>query len=266
MRNVRQKIIAACYNGDISALEALFKESAISSNHPQSVYQLDRCISESQQLPVVEEMFLEAIKGEQVDAILFLAKYFPGSSLYDHLMQAAIDTGNPAVLRAACQCDPASANAELGDDGCINALGYAASKPNGAELIKVLLDAGADPNNDPPFKLPACRNVSAAVLGGMPVSTFEQFFDAGYIGSDPFAIQFAVEKRRNDVLEVLFTRCQVFPDPQVISEEKLVDMAEKLDDQDMVVVIKKFYASRYRKKEGVLASLKKRLHFKGRKV
>jgi hypothetical protein len=266
MNNARQQIIAACSSGDIGSLEALLKGSDIGPNHPHSVYQLDRSVPESQQLPVVEQMFLEAIKSEQIDVILFLAEYFPGSSLYGHPMRAAIDTGNPNVLRAACKCDPESANVELGDDDTMNALGYAASKPNGAELIKVLLDAGADPNHDPPFKLPACRNVSAAVLAGMPVSTFEQFFDAGYIGHDPFPIEYAVEKQRKDVLKVLFSRCQALPDPQVLSEEKLVDIADEHGDQEMVAMIKGFYASRYHKKGGILARLKKRLHSKSRKV
>ncbi|KAJ4358301.1 uncharacterized protein N0V89_002883 [Didymosphaeria variabile] len=259
MADAYNGILAACSSGDIPTLKALFQELQIASNHPQSVYSLDRSLPEEQQVPVVERMFLAAIQGEQAGVIAFLSDHFAKVSLYGYPMRAAIDTGNTQVLRAACKADPKSADAEIGDDECINPLGYAASKKKGVELIKVLLDGGADPNTIPPFRLPQCWNVSAAVLGGLPISTFEQFFDAGYQGNDHWAVNFAVEKKRADVLEVLFARGKKFSDARFPPEKEMIDIANIDNDVNMVAAIKRAYATlskrKLERKPGLVASL-----------
>lgn len=268
MADAHRNILAACSSGNIHTLKVLFREFQIGPNHPKSVYSLDRNRPEEEQLPVGEHMFVAAIEGEQVGVIAFLSDHFSKISLYGYPMQAAIDTSNSTVLRAVCKCDPASVSAELGDDSSINALGYAASKKNGAELVKVLLDGGADPNTIPPFRLPASWNVSAAVLAGLPVSTFEQFFDAGYEGNDPGAVTFAVEKKRADILEVLFVRGKEFADAQFPSEKGLIAIAFKDNDVSMVAAIKRAYAMLPKRKpertSGLLSSFMGRMRSRSR--
>ncbi|KAF2450478.1 hypothetical protein P171DRAFT_426846 [Karstenula rhodostoma CBS 690.94] len=268
MTDVHKKILAACSSGNIYTLKSLFQEFQIGPDHPQSVYSLDQNLPEGEQLPVGEHMFVAAIEGEQAGVIAFLSDHFSQASLYGYPMQAAIDTGNTTVLRAVCKCDPASASAELGDDSSINALGYAASKKNGAELVKVLLDGGADPNTIPPLRLPASWNVSAAILAGLPVSTFEQFFDAGYEGNDPWAVTFAVEKKRADILEVLFARGKEFADAQFPSEKEMIAIANKDNDVSMIAAIKRAYAMLSKRKPdrkaGLFASFMGRMRSRSR--
>jgi hypothetical protein len=268
MADAHKKILAACSSGDIATLKALFQEFRIGHDHPQSVYSLDRSLPEDEQLPVGERMFVAAIESEKVGVIAFLSDHFSETSVYGYPMRAAINTGNTSVLRAVCKCDPASASAELGDDECINALGYAALQENGAELVKVLLEAGADPNRDPPFRLPENWNVSAAVLGGLPVSTFEQFFNAGYQGNDPSAVRYAVEKKRADVLEVLFARGKEFPDAQFPPEKEMIAIANKDNDVTMLAAIKRGYAALSRRKperkSGLIASFVGRMRSSSR--
>ncbi|KAF2876449.1 hypothetical protein BDV95DRAFT_225857 [Massariosphaeria phaeospora] len=255
MANVRQMILVACSSGDIPTLETMFREFDIGASHPQLPYGFDRNLPEEQHPPAVVQMLEAAITGQQVAVISFLFAKFPGSSFYGSPMRTAIDTGNAQVLRAVCKLDPASADAEIGDDEAVNALGYACSKANSAELVKVLLDAGADPNRVPPFRLPGNWNVSAAVLGGLPASTFEQFFDAGYQGNDPYAVKLAVEKKRLDVLQVLFARSKTLPDAKFPPEEELTEAANKGNDAEVVAAIKRGYAARSRQRKGLVATL-----------
>jgi hypothetical protein len=255
MADVRQKILTACSSGDIPTLETLFQELDINSDHPQHPYGFDRNRAEEQHLPAVVQMLVAAITGQQVEVISLLFAKFPASSFYGPPMRAAIDTGNAKVLKAVCKFDPVSPDAEIGDDEGVNALGYACSKANGAELVKALLEAGADPNKVPPFRMPGSWNVSAAVLGGLPLSTFEQLFDAGYQGNDPYAVELAVQNKRLDVLEVLFARSKNLPEAKFPPEEELIKAANKANDSDMVAAIKCAYAARSQQKKGLIATL-----------
>ncbi|KAF2641620.1 hypothetical protein P280DRAFT_517812 [Massarina eburnea CBS 473.64] len=201
-------------------------------------------------------MLATAITHHQAATIIYLGTKFPKTSCFGAPMSAAIDTDNAEVLRAVCSIDPATASTELGDDSTILALGYACSRPNGAELVKVLLEAGADPNEMPPFRLPGCLNVSAAVQNGLPTETFEYFFDAGYRGNDPYVVRLAVEKGRKDVLDVLFKRCVGIPEAQFPDEHELIDLAkEKGHEREIVEVIKRGYEARFPRKKGLFKTL-----------
>jgi hypothetical protein len=255
MANARKRILDACSSGDVSLLETLCQELNVGPNHPQSPYDLDRSMTEEQQLPDVMQMVITAIDGQHAEALSFLFKKFPGVDCYGPPMKAAIDAEDPVILDAVCKFDPAAADAEIGDDATVNALGYACCKENSAELVKVLLEAGGDPNKIPPFRLPGCWNVSAAVLGGLPVETFEQFFEAGYRGNDAYAIKLAVEKNRPDVLSVLFARSKTFPDANFPHKEDLINILDKANDPDMVLMIEKAYATRHKKGRGTVRTL-----------
>jgi hypothetical protein len=255
MANVRKRILDACSSGDISLLETLCQELNVGPNHPQSPYDLDISMAEEQQLPDVMHMVITAINGQHTEVLSFLFKKFPVFSCYGPSMKAAIDAKDPVVLDTVCKFDPAAADAEIGDDSTVNALGYACCKENGAELVKVLLEAGADPNRIPPFRLPGCWNVSAAVLGGLPVETFEKFFEAGYRGNDAYAIKLAVEKNRPDVLSVLFAKSKTFPDANFPPKEDLINVLDRTRDSDMLMMIEKVYANRHREGKGTVRTL-----------
>lgn len=254
MAHVRQRFLDACSNGDVSVLEVLLLEFDIDSNHPQTPYGFDRSIPEEQRPPAVIEMLIASISAQDTSMLSLLFAKFPGTSCNGSTIKAAIDSGNSSVLRAICNFDPAAADAEVGDDETLNALGYACSCKNGAELVEVLLQAGADPNNEPPFKLPSCWIVSAAVIGGLPVETFHQFFDAGYQGNDPRAIMFAVEHNREDVLETLLSRSKTLPYAHFPLEEDLIEVAKKLDNPKMVSAIQNGYSFCRNKEKGFVES------------
>ncbi|PVH93711.1 hypothetical protein DM02DRAFT_732965 [Periconia macrospinosa] len=255
MADARRKLLATCTGGDVAALEALFSELDIGPDHPHTPYDFPQGIPEEQRLPSVTAMLVYAIEGESIDLLRFLCGKFPGTSCFNGPMRAAINTGNTAVLKIVSEFDPESTSVELGDDSLVNALGYACTKKNGAELVKILLDAGANPNVDPPFRMPANWNVSSAIINGLPTSTFKQFLDAGYAGNDPFAIKLAVEHQRPDVFELLCSRGRRVPDAYFPPEEELIMAANENKDPDMVAMIKRAYASRSRSGKGFLATL-----------
>lgn len=209
-------------------------------------------------------MLAAAIEAQSIPTINFLGTYFISPSFFGHPMTLALQTGNTELVRAICALDPSIANAEMGDDSTINALGAACSCPNAAALVETLLECGADPNEQPPFNLPGSRNVSCAVVHGLPVETFELFFDKGYVGGDPFAALYAVEFGRVDVLRVLFKRGLKSPYADCFPEEELVEKAVERKDWEMVDAIRKGYAERVRRKKGVVGRMLDRVRSKER--
>jgi hypothetical protein len=264
MGKVEKSILAACARGDIAALELLLKENNLHPDQPKTIYELNKELSADEQLPHISYMLNAAVKGEHVETVTFLYANLPSASFFGAPMQSAINTCNVDMLRTVCKLDPKVANSEMGDDSYINALGYASSRKNAAELITVLLEAGADPNEQPPGNFPDCRNVTAAVIGGLPVSTFEQFFDAGYQGIDPFAVERAVDRGRLDVLEVLITRGKDLPYAEFPPEKDLIERAKQNKDREMVEAIRRLYKqhSLRKKKRELIASALKRISAK----
>ncbi|CAI6338889.1 unnamed protein product [Periconia digitata] len=256
MASKEREILAACTSGQMCALEKIFKELNMGPDHPKTPYSIDKNIPDDQRPVSVEDMLMAAIEGKQVETITFLCKTFPDSHFYGAPMRAAIQTGDVQVLREVCKQDPSVASQEMGDDETVNALGYAASRPNGDGLIKVLLDSGANPNEPPPFPMPSCWNVSAAVVGGLPTSTFEQFFDAGFSCNDPHVARLAVEKKRPDVLEVLFARGKNIPGAYFPPKEDLIKAANETNNSEIVANINQLYAEHQAKpKKGLLTNL-----------
>ncbi|CAI6229934.1 unnamed protein product [Periconia digitata] len=255
METERKKILAACSAGEITTLEAMFQQFNIGPDHPADVYCLDRNTPMEQQLPDVSRMLKTAIESQQVETLRFLGTKFPKPSFFGTPMKAALESGNTELLKAVCELEPEIANMEMGDESNINALAFACSQRSAANLIEVLLQCGADPDAQPPMRLPARRNVSSAVINGLPVSTIERFFDFGYQGTDPFAISYAVEHERLDVVEVLFRRTKALPNAQLPPENDMLQKATDCKNEEMIVAIKDGYASRKKQKKGLILSL-----------
>lgn len=231
MADYWQSLLAASSNGDIEVLESLL-------------------INNEEQAPKIPEypcrvnsLFSAAIEGRQpIETLDFLSKFYPKAGIYEEPMLAALETGNPKILAAVCRIDPIVAQG-FGSETMINTLGYAALSPNAAELIKVLLDAGADPNMYPPLRIPSNWNVAAAICGGLPTSTFEQYYDAGYNGYEDYAVHLAVQQQRLDVLEVMFRRgrSKRLPYARFPPKEDLIRLAQENKDTEMVALIRRAY-------------------------
>jgi hypothetical protein len=72
------------------------------------------------------------------------------------------------------------------------------------------------------------------VSGGLPASTMEQFFDAGYQCNDYWAVRWAVQYRRPDILGVLFERGKKIRTAWFSPRQELLDTVEENKDADMV--------------------------------
>ncbi|PVI03778.1 hypothetical protein DM02DRAFT_217770 [Periconia macrospinosa] len=257
MADARRKILCACENGDVPSLETLFQELNIGPDHPPCDIQQD----ENDPLPSVQLMYSYACLGQQLEALRFLCAKFPDVGFYSGPLTVAIDSGNAELLRFLCTQRPGTEIGEIGEDSNILALGYAASKGHN-ELVKVLLEAGADPNEPPPYKLPGSWTLDAALIGNLPKSTFELFYDAGYNGCENiWAPRFAVEKGRPDVLEVMFRRGRRLPFADFPPEEELIEVANEMKDPEMAAFIRRLYAKYFPREKGLISKIMGKFRF-----
>ncbi|KAF3765371.1 hypothetical protein M406DRAFT_329286 [Cryphonectria parasitica EP155] len=244
-----EKILTACKTGDQQTLQALFSELDIGPNQPRNMWNFDGSLEADQHTPPVNDMLHAAIRGEQIDMVNFLSSTFPKLNMNSGPLVWAIDTGNVELVEAICKIHPAAAN---GAYQHMNNLAYACFEPKNAEIVRVLLQYGADPNK-PAEHTPPFSNVSYAVAGGMPLSTFEQFFDHGYLFNDGWAVRRAIECKRADVLEVLFARGGQLPTVALDSKEALIKLALEQDkSSEMVDVIERGYPEFPKKKKGLV--------------
>ena len=246
--------LSACSDGNIAKLEAIFRHVGIGINHAQNECDFQQLVAPQNQIPSVPSMLLHAIRGQQLDTLSYLYWRFQGSSLCDGPIGAAIDTGNLELVKKVCELDPAAANGEIGH---VNTLAYACSQSKSADVVKTLLDAGADPNK-PAQHTPPYSDISYAVSSGLPPSTIEHFFDAGYRCDDGWAIKWAVREKRSDALQVLFRRGKQLATARFPTEEELIKMAEENQDAQMIEQIKQLYPHAARKK-GFIASMAAKL-------
>jgi hypothetical protein len=250
LQEQNRKLLAACFNGDIPTLKTMFHELRIGPDQPQNPWDFDSSLDESQHTPSVQSMLICAIKGQKIETLRYLFEQFPGTSLNDAPIEWAISSGNVELVKACCELDRSAANGEIGH---VNVLAYACSPAEKPDIVKVLLDHGADPNKEPQHT-PPFPNICSAVVAGMPVSTIEQFFDAGYRFDDAYALKDAVRYKRPDILEAMFARGKDLPTAWYPPRRELLDIAEENNDKGMVAVINRVYPTRPRWK-GMLESI-----------
>lgn len=260
MSNLRQnsaRILAACRTGDQTTLEGLFDDLFIGPDHPKHPGEYAQSLPEDQHMPTVESMIIAAVNGQQIELVRFLFSKFPNTSLDHGVLAEATKTGNTQLVEAMCKLDPAAAN---GACYHLNLLVYAYQGPNSAEIVSVLLKAGADPNK-PAEHSPPFSNAGYAVTGNMPLSTFEDFFDHGYRFDDGWAVRFAVQHDRADVLELLFSRGAQLPTARYDTKEELIKLALEEKNLEMVDVINRVYPVSP-KRRGFAGTILKMLHFR----
>lgn len=249
LQGLNERVLAACRNGDLHTLERLFQELNIGPDQPQQDWDFEKGLTENEHTPSVIRMVHHAIQGRQSDTLSFLWSKFPGTSFAGGPIAAAINTVDSEVVKTVCKLDPAAPNSASGHS---NVLALACASEKHADVVRVLLENGADPNR-PPEHIPPYSDISYAVTGHLPLSTFEQFFDAGYHCNDVWCMNFAIRHGRYDVVELLFTRGKDLPTARYETQEKLLGLALEKNDDKMADLIRRLYP--VRKKASLMDTL-----------
>lgn len=250
-KSANESILVACETGDIETLKTLFRDLDIGPGQPKNSWDFDKTLVADHTIPVLS-MIYSAIQGNQIDTIVFLASAFPNTMLGGGPLDSAIKTMNPALVRTVCNLDPKGVNLDYSH---MNPLGVACSlpcHPKKEQVVKVLLENGADPNKPGPH-VPPYTDISHAIASGMPLSTIEDFFDAGFECNDWWSIRRAVSTKRHDVAELLFSRGKKIPTASYPPKDELIKDAIENNDIQMVEIIKNLYPKT--KKRGVLGTI-----------
>ncbi|TQV92474.1 hypothetical protein V2A60_007162 [Cordyceps javanica] len=88
-----------------------------------------------------------AVKGLQLDIMDYLLSQYPGVPLDEEVVRAAINTGSVPILQALLARDPSCANMQFDRRG--TPLVVACMGQQSIAYLQCLLEAGADPNQDP---------------------------------------------------------------------------------------------------------------------
>lgn len=231
---LRKSVFAACQYGDIPALKLLFQEHDINPDHSRNEWDMPDSLTEAQRPPCVSSMLATATEHRQIATVAFLYTTFRNAN--NGPLAIAIETGDLELVRTMCKLDPAAVN---GETSHMSMLAFACcSDAKNPEIVRILLEHGADPNKPAPHA-PLFSNAWYAVMGDMPASTFTQFIDAGYALDDPNVFEEAVRKSRADVLEVLFARGKDLPTARYPARKTLIGLRK--GDKAMVALIKSKY-------------------------
>lgn len=230
-------IDAACRTGDQRTLEILFRELNIGPDHPREPWDFDISLAMEQRTPTINSMFHTALTNKRANIVEFLCSAFPNNNMDCGPLVWAVETGDIQLVEAICKVDPAATN---GAYGYRNTLAIACEKPENAEIVRMLLKYGADPNR-PAEHTPPWSNAGWAIIGNMPASTFEDFFDYGYRFDDPWAVRFAVSHKRLDVLEVLFARGKTLPTACLVPKDELIKLAMEDNSLEIADFVEREY-------------------------
>ncbi|KAJ4246055.1 hypothetical protein NW762_013800 [Fusarium torreyae] len=125
-----QSLIAIASAGDVGQLKTLLT----TDQEPQSEQSLQKLLT-------------TAAKGSHLDAINFLLSQYPYVPLDEEIVRAAVNTGSVPIFEALLARDPGVINMQFDRRG--TPLIVACMGQQRFEYLKFLLEAGADPNQDP---------------------------------------------------------------------------------------------------------------------
>jgi hypothetical protein len=202
-------------------------------------------------------MLFLAASGGNISTVKYLFSYFPNLKVESFTLINVMDKGHVEMLKKLCIHDPNAAKLQHGEN---TLLAHACGSVKSPAMVKVLLDAGADPNEQPSHMLP--RTDRYIVWHDLPASTMEQFFDAGYKMEDGGPMSDAIEKGRADIVEVLYRRGRELPDPILPSARELTKAAKgtKANRQEMIDLAKRLFPEEYGEKKGFLGGVMKKFH------
>ncbi|KAJ6781260.1 hypothetical protein PWT90_10245 [Aphanocladium album] len=95
----------------------------------------------------VQSLLVAAVSDSQIDITEFLLAQYPSVPLNEEVVRAAVNTGSMAIFGALLARDPACINMQFDMRG--SPLIVACMGQQNLEYLKYLLEAGADPNQDP---------------------------------------------------------------------------------------------------------------------
>ncbi|WZH42291.1 ankyrin repeat-containing domain protein [Fusarium acuminatum] len=95
----------------------------------------------------IQHLLTAAAKGSHLNIITFILAQYPSISLEEEVIRAAVYTGSIPIFKALLAQDPRVVNMRFDKRGTPLIVACTSRQP--FEYLKFLLDAGADPNQDP---------------------------------------------------------------------------------------------------------------------
>ncbi|KAM0541482.1 hypothetical protein ACHAPJ_013217 [Fusarium lateritium] len=125
-------------------------QSLIATASAGNVDQMRTLLTAGQESPseeTIQTLLTTAAKGSHLDTVNFLLESYPSVLLEEEIVRAAVNTGSIPVFQALLNQDPQVINMTFDKRG--TPLIVACMGQQTPEYLKFLLEAGADPNQDP---------------------------------------------------------------------------------------------------------------------
>lgn len=126
----RASLVAVAADGDVDRLRAKLATS-----------------SEPISAETVQSLLTAAAQNCNLEVLTFLLDSFPSAPLEEEVIRAAVNTGSVPIFKALLYKDPSVINAEFDRRG--SPLIVACMGRQSIDYLRFLLEAGADPNQDP---------------------------------------------------------------------------------------------------------------------
>ncbi|KAF5002526.1 hypothetical protein FGRMN_291 [Fusarium graminum] len=98
-------------------------------------------------LETIEDLLAIAAKTSQIEVINLLLSLYPSASLNEEIIRGAVNTGSIPIMEALLARDPSAITMPFDHYG--SPLIVACMRRQRIEFLRYLLEAGADPNQDP---------------------------------------------------------------------------------------------------------------------
>lgn len=126
------------------------EDSFITVASAGDVDQLRTLLTDGQESPseeIIQNLLTTAAKSSHLDVVTFLLAQYPSTPLNEEIVRAAVNTGSISIFAALLARDPSLINMHFDKRG--TPLTVACMGQQKVEYLRFLLEAGADPNQDP---------------------------------------------------------------------------------------------------------------------
>jgi ankyrin repeat protein len=146
------------------------ENSLVSMTQAEDVAQIETLLSASKESPseeLIQQLLTTATKSSHLNTLAFLLDRYPNVCPSEEVVRGAINTGSIEVVKALLTRKPSVINMQFDRRG--TPLIVACMGQQRAEFLQFLLEAGADPNQDPdgatfPLVLVAALYTDPAVI------------------------------------------------------------------------------------------------------